>query len=53
MDEPSHVLCSESNRILGDDRLTCRSVRRDKDRFSDFDVINRFFLERIELEGVL
>jgi hypothetical protein len=47
------VFLSKSYGIFGNDGLTRRCVRRNKNRITHLQVIDGFFLECIEFEGVL
>lgn len=53
VDRAREMLLCERDRVFGNDRFTRRRVRRDKDRVADLHVVDRFFLERVELERIL
>jgi len=50
---PGHMLCGKCNRILCHDCLSGRGMRSHKHRVPNFQMINRFLLKRVQLEGVL
>jgi hypothetical protein len=50
---PGHVFCGEGDGIFCDDGFTCGGMCCNKHRVSVLEMIDCFFLEIVEFEGIL
>lgn len=50
---PRHMLFGERDSIFCDYSLASRCMRRNKDRVTQFKVVDSFLLESVKLEGIL
>ena len=53
MDPPCHMLFGERDSILRNDSLASRCMRRNKDRVTQFEMVDCLLLESIEFERIL